>query len=410
MGRDGCDGAPHPVSELTPVSLKAPLMNDPFSRTSQSLTDALLQLDRAISLAESNVAAARQVGLPEAADLEARLPTLTFRARQFLAQVPDMSQPQRWGEARRLLDQARSFQPFFAPYLALGPRVTAQRQAIVDQQQRAKAATEAARSARTEQEALQSADMARRRLSALRQTFADMQLQRGPGFDHREWADAVRSVGSILGAQDVRLASAWSSIRDGRFEEAQVQLDQALGELQAALDMAQRARVAATTRARARLVEVDTSARTAPMGTTVPIALPTVEAAAPAIGGAPSPRTATSLLLIESRTGTLFRSGVQAAIVGRGLDAGQVAPPGYIDLSRACDPGDAENLGVSRRHAEIAPIGGGFAVRDLSSTNGTRLRHPGAASWQVLTPQQWVALREGDTLQFGLLECAVSLS
>src|SRR5271157_4398470 len=104
-------------------------MSDPFSRNDQALTDALLQLDQAISTAEANVGAARQLGLPEAQDLAMRLPYLVDRARRFLAAVPDMGQPQRWGEARRLLDQARAFTPFFAPYLALGQRVTAYKQA-----------------------------------------------------------------------------------------------------------------------------------------------------------------------------------------------------------------------------------------------------------------------------------------
>ena len=83
-------------------------MNDPYSRISQPLTDALLQLDRSISMAESNVAAAQQIGLPEASDLALRLPALTLRARQFLASVPDMGQPQTWGGERRPLDQAQA--------------------------------------------------------------------------------------------------------------------------------------------------------------------------------------------------------------------------------------------------------------------------------------------------------------
>src|SRR5712692_10603825 len=78
-------------------------MSDPFARASQSLTDALLQLDQVISLAESNVVAARQIGLPESAEMAARLPALTLRAREFLASIPVANQAQRWGENRRLL-------------------------------------------------------------------------------------------------------------------------------------------------------------------------------------------------------------------------------------------------------------------------------------------------------------------
>ena len=108
--------------------------------------------------------------MPEAPDLAYRLPPLTMKAREFLANIPDMGQPQRWGEARRLLDQARSFQPFFAPYLALGPRVAAQRQALVDHAARQKAAQAQALHARMGQDVGQGFDLARRRFSTLRQT------------------------------------------------------------------------------------------------------------------------------------------------------------------------------------------------------------------------------------------------
>ena len=49
----------------------------------------------------------------------------------------------------------------------------------------------------------------------------------------------------------------------------------------------------------------------------------------------------------------------------------------YLNLSRACNTGEAEDLGISRRHAEIGRQEIGFLVRDLGSTNGTRLRHAG---------------------------------
>lgn len=390
----------------------------------QSLTDALLQLDRAISLAEANVVAAREVGLPEAADLAQRLPLLTYRARSFLAQIPDMTQPQRWGEGRRLLDQARAFQPFFAPYLALGPRVTAQRQALADQAARARAQAEAVQRALHEREASEAYELARKRFSTLRQIFADMQLQRGPGFDDAEWQDAVRAIGSILSAQQVRLSAASASVRAGSFDDAHGQLDQTLGELQAALDRAQRARLAAAMRARA---------AAAAGGTTVPMAalratqpgqsgslaasgvlsgpLRDIPATPPAAVPPVQPRSGTrTLLLIESRTGTLFRCDGRPTLVGRGLDVRVAAADNYLDLSRACDPGEAELLGVSRRHAEIGLQPTGYMLRDLGSTNGTRLRREGQTNWQSLTPQQWVPLLEGDTLQFGLLECSVSLS
>ncbi|MDB5077565.1 MAG: hypothetical protein JWO42_3744, partial [Chloroflexi bacterium] len=334
-------------------------MSDPFGRAAQSLTDALLQLDQMISLAESNVVVARQVGLPEAADLAARLPGLTQRAREFLASVPIATQSQRWGENRRLLEQALSFQPLFAPYMMLGNRVTAAKQAIADQIARDKAAVAAARRAQQTFECNAALETSRKRYSVVRQTLADMQLQRGPGFDDAAWQGTIRSVSSILAAQDVRISSAAASIRDGAFDDARAALDQSLGELQAAIDLAQRART--TANARAIAVTMPPSTGT---GTTVkmpdlsvshitpPSLVPSsqfVDLAPPIPPSTPQP-IARALSLIEVRNGTVFRSDGVPSIIGRGLDSASSSSQPYINLSQACDPGEAEDLGVSRRH------------------------------------------------------------
>jgi pSer/pThr/pTyr-binding forkhead associated (FHA) protein len=391
-------------------------MSDPFSRASQSLTDALLQLDQVISLAESNVAAARQIGLPESAEMAARLPALTLRAREFLASIPVANQVQRWGENRRLLDQANAFRPLFAPYVILGNRVTAAKQAIADQAARNKAAVAAATRAQQTYECNAGLDTARKRYSAVRQVLADMQLQRGPGFDDPPWRDTVRSVASILAAQDVRISSAASSIRDGTFDDARASLDQSLGELQGAMDLAQRARAAANARAHVATMQIvpdgittkmpDLSASHVTPATLVPSSQPMTSSATAQSGA--TQFVARTLLLIESRNGTLFRCNGQPTVVGRGLDTPSDTP--YINVSLACDPGEAEDLGVSRRHAEVARQGGDFAVRDLASTNGTRLRRKGQMSWATLVANQWTRLQEGDFLQFGLLEFTVSLA
>ncbi len=412
-------------------------MNDPFAKSVQSLTDALLQLDHAISLAESNVAAALQIGLPEAQDLAYRLPTLTLRAREFLAAVPGTGQQSRWGENRRLLDQAQSFQPLFAPYVQLGLRVTAARQAIADRAAREKAAAEQVQRAQQTFECNAMLETARRRYSALRQMLADMQLQRGPGFDDTTWLSALRSLGSIVTTQDVRLSSAAASIRDRAFDDARASLDQSLGELQGALDMAQRVRATANARSQAasgaRSDNPGPAPTVAPSSfTTQPIGLPPAlqakpesthdvspEVAAPLQGEVqPGPVVAERsvqalpavrmLALIEVRTGTVFRSDGTPTLIGRGLDSSMPAGQPYINLSLACDPGEADDLGISRRHAEIARQGDRFAVRDLASTNGTRMRRAGQPGWTTLPVQQWVQLQEGDTLQFGLLACSVS--
>jgi len=260
-------------------------------------------------------------------------------------------------------------------------------------------------------------DLARKRLSALRQTYAEMQMLRGAGFDDQQWQDSLRAVGSIVTAQDVRLSAAAGSVRDFDFDQAQAQLDQALGELQAGLDLAQRARVAAERRAQ-QAAPLETSAKTIRMPdlsgrVQAPSILIMTDGSAQPDGGAPAApvvSTATTLSLIETRSGIVFRCDGRSTVLGRGLDPGGVPPEVYLDLSRACDPGESEELGVSRRHAEIAKLATGFSVRDLGSTNGTRLRRIGQSTWQILPEQQWTTLAEGDSLQFGLLECGVRLN
>ncbi len=416
-----CDNDAYATGHLSPATrtyarqkIKVyPTMNDPFARSSQSLTDALLNLDHTISLAEANVTAALQVGLPEAQMLSIQLPQLTLRARQFRASVPDMSQPPRWGEARRLLDQAAAFGPAFAPYLQLGERVTSAKKMQAEQAARQRAAAEAAKRAQQEQAATEGVNLARQRLSTLRQTVADMQLQRGPGFDDPGWLDAVRSVSSILAAQQVRMAGALANLRDGAFEDAQTQADQTLGESQAALDLAQRARSAAV----ARGTSAGSTTASMPVLTTGAGApqpdQPAISVAAPLqvpSSGALLPERPLTLSLIEPRSGMKLRVRGTSTIVGRGQDPS--APPidEYLDISRAGDPGEAEELGVSRRHAEIAHTPTGFMVRDLGSTNGTRIRHLNQMVWSALPPRQWEQLREGDALQLGLLELNVSIS
>jgi hypothetical protein len=78
-------------------------------------------------------------------------------------------------------------------------------------------------------------------------------------------------------------------------------------------------------------------------------------------------------------------------------------PPGggVVGRSRDCDI-VLEDTGVSRRHAELRPEGGGWTVADLSSTNGVRVNgraihgaHP---------------LRAGDRLQLGSTEVVFDIS
>jgi hypothetical protein len=390
-------------------------MNDQFARSSQSLVDALLNLDHTIGLAEANVAAAVQFGLPEAQMLAAQLPQLTFRARQFLASVPDMNQPQRWGEARRLMDQAAAFKPAFAPYLLLGERVAAAKKALAEQATRERAAAEAAKRAQQERAATDAVNLARQRLSTLRQTVADMQVQRGPGFDDSVWLEAVRSVSSMLAAQQVRLAGALANVRDGAFDEAQAQADQTLGETQAALDLAQRARSAVLDRAGSALAPQSTVSMPSLAGSgglteQLPLPSDSLSPTQAPSSAQPAPSRLATLAFIEPRSGIKLRVNGPITIIGRGQDPSAPAAEDYLDVSRAGDPGEAEELGVSRRHVEISRTPNGFMIRDLGSTNGTRIKRLGQGLWSVLPPQQWDYLREGDVLQLGLLQLNVSIT
>jgi hypothetical protein len=86
------------------------------------------------------------------------------------------------------------------------------------------------------------------------------------------------------------------------------------------------------------------------------------------------------------------------AVEGRRL----IVPPGggTIGRSRDCDI-VLEDSGASRRHAEIRPHDGGWAVRDLDSTNGVRVN--GRAT-QGVQP-----LRQGDRVEIGSTEIVFEL-
>jgi pSer/pThr/pTyr-binding forkhead associated (FHA) protein len=81
------------------------------------------------------------------------------------------------------------------------------------------------------------------------------------------------------------------------------------------------------------------------------------------------------------------------AVAGRRL---LVAPTGsVVGRSRDCDI-VLEDAGISRRHAEIAPAGDGWTVRDLGSTNGVRLNGRDIRGQEHLQP--------GDVIELGSTE------
>ncbi len=82
---------------------------------------------------------------------------------------------------------------------------------------------------------------------------------------------------------------------------------------------------------------------------------------------------------------------------GRG-DLARISTPD-IDLATA----DGISLGVSRRHAVIRRMDGGYFIEDLSSTNGTWLNE------NRLVPVQPYPINSGDQIRLGQLLVLVYL-
>ena len=67
------------------------------------------------------------------------------------------------------------------------------------------------------------------------------------------------------------------------------------------------------------------------------------------------------------------------------------------------DPYGAKDKGVSRKHAVIYPTDEGLNIRDLESTNGTRV------NGHKLEPNQHYKLCDNDEIEFGQLHLAVKI-
>jgi len=114
----------------------------------------------------------------------------------------------------------------------------------------------------------------------------------------------------------------------------------------------------------------------------------------------PQAQTRANTLTLTFPTGQTFSMQGDEASVGR-ADVAQNWRP-EVDVIPF--GGGAPDLGVSRHHARLARLAGGFAVTDMGSTNGTYVN--GHA-----TPyNQPVPLNNGDTLSFGALNTQVSIS
>ena len=105
-----------------------------------------------------------------------------------------------------------------------------------------------------------------------------------------------------------------------------------------------------------------------------------------------SPRPRTWRIILYIGLEAISTLGVE---VSGQLTVGRADPDeGYvpaIDLG----PYGAHDAGVSRRHAILFSAEGGVYIRDLDSTNGTRI------NGFDLEPNQAYKLHEGDRLEFG---------
>ncbi len=123
---------------------------------------------------------------------------------------------------------------------------------------------------------------------------------------------------------------------------------------------------------------------------------PTLPPSAPPHSAARSAIRQLSLLLQDERD--VLLNLTDRAIIGRADEADGFIPE--IDLA----PFHGRDKGVSRRHAEFILREGQLHLRDLGSTNGTRL------NGQPLQPNRLYCLREGDLLQLGNIYLRVKLS
>jgi hypothetical protein len=117
-----------------------------------------------------------------------------------------------------------------------------------------------------------------------------------------------------------------------------------------------------------------------------------------AVPPAPEPRAWRVILQTLHPTQTRIGLNVwEELTIGRGGEGGADAPG--LDLSLH----QADELGISRRHAALVPGHDALYLVDLDSTNGTWINR------RYLAPHQRYPLKPGDRIELGLLHIAVRL-
>ncbi len=101
---------------------------------------------------------------------------------------------------------------------------------------------------------------------------------------------------------------------------------------------------------------------------------------------------------VEATQSRRQQSRALLSVGGRRL----LLPPtgGVVGRSRDCDV-VLEDSGISRRHAEIRPLEGGWEIEDLGSTNGVILN-----GREIRGPHE---LTDGDSIEFGSTEARFEL-
>ncbi|HMQ32119.1 MAG TPA: FHA domain-containing protein [Chloroflexaceae bacterium] len=111
----------------------------------------------------------------------------------------------------------------------------------------------------------------------------------------------------------------------------------------------------------------------------------------PKVVDAPQTAAPAVCLVVINSGRRIVVDGNQELLVGRKDNQRGI----YPDVDLGLDGG--YDAGVSRRHAVIAPRGGGFVVEDLASANGTFV------NGRRLPAQTPTPVRSGDELKFGTL-------
>jgi len=126
------------------------------------------------------------------------------------------------------------------------------------------------------------------------------------------------------------------------------------------------------------------------------------------LGNQPSRVPLTFNRSVDAACQVMFQFGNDVVTTVRIAIQGQLSI-GRADVVEGYAPGldlgayGGQDAGVSRRHAMISVVDGELHIRDLASTNGTRI------NGFVLAAEQPYKLSDGDELEFGELRTTIRI-